>query len=187
MLKIFSFVVIFINFSVFAHSNVSQEEIDRVRQIYASEKAESERLRSREQLFCGDSRNPLTPHQIARKTFRKVCEESEVDDIAILREKRDNIDQQIKSIEDHSSEYQEYLRYAQEFGESKHERDLRYILGSYLPGKELPKRLRLGAIQIDEAWRRWTATSEFNNWNELQDERETAHADFQKRCDQEKK
>ena len=189
MSKVFSFIIIFISFSVFAHSNFSQDELIQARGIYARESAESKRLGDRTQLFCsGFGISSISSAAGAQGAFRRACEDSEVDDIVKLRERRESINQQMGNIQDNSSEYQEYLRYHREFDELEYGRNFSQVLSliNKNKGVQLPERVRLSAIQVDEAWRKWIATPQSNTWEELRTERESVHANLEDRCKQEK-
>ena len=188
MFKIFSFILLFTSFSVFAHSDISPEELDQLKQTYERESAESKRLRSRERLFCGGSaEQKMTPYITAQENFHTVCEVSQVDDIVKLREERDSLTSQIKNIEGNSSEYQEYRRLSQEFVD-KHGESYSQVLhdNNYLQGKEPPERVHLSAIQVAEAWRRWNAKSESRTWDNLRTARENTRGDMEDRCKKEK-
>ena len=169
MFKVFSFVIIFISFSVFAHPDISKKRLEEERQNYQGVVAESKRLKDRVNIFCrGYLHDPILYLLTLEENFKKACGESNFDGITEIREKRNDLLQRVQEIQNNSPEYREFYLLFEEYKSLDYDISYFHVLNDDWSTKEkAPKDVYDSAKKVSVARHRWEQSAQFNSWRKL--------------------
>ena len=159
MFKIFSFMVIFINFSVFAH--IPKEEINYLKKTVQDLRVETTRIQDRVKFFCEGYDNQGTyiesPKYKWEAKLNEECEQIRIPTLVLvnLRKQRDSLKQEIKELRDNSKEYQNYQMLLSEWEKLGLGKETYKDLNKLGLREPVNSSQRLLSEQIHEALRNW--------------------------------